>query len=84
LTADQERELQRFQKEKLRIRKELRDVKLGLDHDIQTLGSRLKLIDIVLAPAVFALLALLIAGAARRRRRAAPSASVSSVPATSG
>jgi len=84
LTADQERELQRFQKEKLRIRKELRDVKLGLDHDIQTLGSRLKLIDIVLAPAVFALLALLMAGTARRRRRAAPSASVSSVPATSG
>lgn len=84
LTADQERELQRFQKEKLRIRKELRDVKLGLDRDIQTLGSRLKLIDIVLAPAVFALLALLIAAAARRRRRAAPRASVSSVPATSG
>jgi ABC-type uncharacterized transport system involved in gliding motility auxiliary subunit len=84
LTADQERELQRFQKEKLRIRKELRDVKLGLDRDIQALGSRLKLIDIVLAPAVFALLALLIAGAARRRRRGAPSASVSSVPATSG
>ena len=84
LTADQERELQRFQKEKLRIRKELRDVKLGLDRDIQALGSRLKLIDIVLAPAVFALLALLIAGAALRRRRGAPSASVSAVPATSG
>ena len=84
LTADQERELQRFQKEKLRIRKELRDVKLGLDRDIQTLGSRLKLVDIVLAPAAFALLALLIAVAARRRRRAAPRPSVSSVPATSG
>jgi ABC-type uncharacterized transport system involved in gliding motility auxiliary subunit len=76
LTAEQERELQRFQQEKLRIRKELRDVKLGLDRDIQALCSRLKLINIVLAPAAFAVLALLIAGTARRRRRAALRASV--------
>jgi len=76
LSADQERELQRFQKEKLRIRKELRDVKAGLDRDIQALGGRLKLINIVLAPAAFALLALLLAGAARRRRRAGPYAPV--------
>jgi gliding motility-associatede transport system auxiliary component len=74
LSADQERELQRFQKEKLRIRKELRDVKAGLDRDIQALGGRLKLINIVLVPAAFALLALLLAGAARRRRRAGPRA----------
>ena len=74
LSADQERELQRFQKEKLRIRKELRDVKAGLDRDIQALGGRLKLINIVLVPAAFALLALLLAGVARRRRRAGPRA----------
>jgi len=80
LTADQERELQRFQKEKLRIRKELRDVKLGLDRDIRSLGNRIKLIDIVLAPAAFALLALLIAWVARRVRRAAYSAA----PRTAG
>lgn len=73
LTADQERELQRFQKERLRIRKELRDVKLGLDRGIQRLGARLKLIDIVVAPAVFALLAGLVAALARRRRSAASS-----------
>ena len=71
LTVDQERELQRFQKEKLRIRKELRDVKLGLDRDIRALGGRIKLIDIVLAPAGFALLALLIAWVVRRVRRGA-------------
>jgi ABC-type uncharacterized transport system involved in gliding motility auxiliary subunit len=83
LTADQERELQRFQKERLRIRKELRDVKLGLDRDIQVLGSRLKLIDIVLAPAAFALLGVLAAVAARRRRRepaAVHSATVTATP----
>ena len=71
LTAEQERELQRFQGEKLRIRKELRDVKLGLDRDIRSLESTIKLIDIVLAPAAFAGIALLIAALARRRRRAA-------------
>jgi len=85
LTADQERELQRFQKERLRIRKELRDVKLGLDRDIRALGNRIKLIDIVLAPAAFALLALLIAVAVRRRRRAlAPSAAAHEPAAVGG
>jgi ABC-type uncharacterized transport system involved in gliding motility auxiliary subunit len=71
LTAEQERELQRFQQEKLRIRKELREVRSGLDRDIRSLESTIKLIDIVLAPAAFAAIALLIAAAARRRRRAA-------------
>jgi ABC-type uncharacterized transport system involved in gliding motility auxiliary subunit len=87
LTADQERELQRFQKERLRIRKELRDVKLGLDRDIRALGNRLKLIDIVLAPAAFAVISVLIATMGRRRRRpaAAPSAtSTSPMPAADG
>ncbi|HEX4596802.1 MAG TPA: hypothetical protein VH278_03370, partial [Burkholderiaceae bacterium] len=84
LTADQERELQRFQKERLRIRKELRDVKLGLDRDIRALGNRLKLIDIVLAPAAFAVVALLISITARRRRRRVASApSAPSTPSTS-
>jgi ABC-type uncharacterized transport system involved in gliding motility auxiliary subunit len=71
LTAEQERELQRFQQEKLRIRKELRDVKAGLDRDIRSLDSAIKLIDIVLAPAAFAAVALLITFVARRRRRVA-------------
>ncbi len=87
LTAEQERELQRFQKERLRIRKELRDVKLGLDRDIQALGTRLKLIDVIVAPALFALLALMVNTAARRRRRAAATvadAAAGSQPAMSG
>jgi ABC-type uncharacterized transport system involved in gliding motility auxiliary subunit len=87
LTAEQERELQRFQKERLRIRKELRDVKSGLDRDIRALGTRLKLIDVVLAPALFAVLALLVNTAARRRRRAAATvadAAAASQPVASG
>jgi ABC-type uncharacterized transport system involved in gliding motility auxiliary subunit len=83
LTADQERELQRFQKERLRIRKELRDVKLGLDRDIRALGNRLKLIDIVLVPAAFAVVALLISMTARRRRRVAAAPSAPATPAAS-
>ena len=87
LTAEQERELQRFQKERLRIRKELRDVKSGLDRDIRALGTRLKLIDVIVAPALFAILALLVNTAARRRRRAAATvadAEAASQPAVSG
>jgi ABC-type uncharacterized transport system involved in gliding motility auxiliary subunit len=79
LTAEQEHELERFQKERLRIRRELRDVRLGLDREIQALGSRVKLIDIVLAPGAFALLALLVAVTARRRRRIAAPASSSPI-----
>ncbi|MCP5471965.1 MAG: Gldg family protein [Sinobacteraceae bacterium] len=69
LTPEQERELQRFQHEKLRIRKELRDVRLELDQDIRQLGNRLKFTNIVVVPLLFAGLALLAALWRRRQRR---------------
>ncbi|MCC6173492.1 MAG: Gldg family protein, partial [Gammaproteobacteria bacterium] len=47
LTPEQEQELERFQREKLRIRKELRDVRLQLDQDIRELGNRLRFTNIV-------------------------------------
>jgi ABC-type uncharacterized transport system involved in gliding motility auxiliary subunit len=68
LTPDQEQALNRFQAEKLRIRKELRDVQLGLDQNITRLGNWLKIIDIVLAPVLFAVLTVLIGVFVRRRR----------------
>ncbi|HTT03375.1 MAG TPA: Gldg family protein [Steroidobacteraceae bacterium] len=71
LSPDQERELQHFQADKLRIRKELRQVRLGLDQDIDRLGTTLKVINIVIVPVLFAVIALLIA--LRRRRRVAAS-----------
>jgi len=74
ITPEQEREIEHFQTEKLRIRKELRAVRAGLDADIKRLGTLLKIINIVVVPAAFALAALLIAGW-RRRQRAAPPAS---------
>ncbi len=68
LTPEQEKELDHFQQEKLRIRKDLRAVRAGLDQDIKGLGSELKIINIVLVPLLFAAIALL-AGLWRRRTR---------------
>lgn len=70
LTPQQEQELERFQEEKLRIRKELRDVRLGLEQEIRTLGNELKLANIVYMPAALAGVALLVA-LWRRKRHAA-------------
>lgn len=70
LTPEQEAEIARFEGEKLRIRKELRDVRLGLDQDIRRLGNELKILNIVVVPAIFALVALLVASWRRRRREA--------------
>ncbi|MGC1457861.1 MAG: Gldg family protein [Steroidobacteraceae bacterium] len=69
LTPDQEQALTRFQNEKLRIRKELRDVRLGLDQDITRLGNWTKLINIIVAPVLFALIAVVVGLLVRRHRR---------------
>jgi ABC-type uncharacterized transport system involved in gliding motility auxiliary subunit len=70
LSTDQAREIERFQQEKLRIRKELRAVKAGLETDIKALGMKMKFINILLVPLVFTGLALLVAAWNRRRRHA--------------
>jgi ABC-type uncharacterized transport system involved in gliding motility auxiliary subunit len=70
LTPEQQREIERFEAEKLRIRKELREVRSGLNEDIRGLGNRIKFVNIVLMPAIFALVALFIA-LWRRKRQAA-------------
>ncbi|HEX3842723.1 MAG TPA: Gldg family protein [Steroidobacteraceae bacterium] len=70
LTPAQQQEIERFEAEKLQIRKQLRAVQAGLVSDIDKLGTELKVIDIIVMPALFALAALLIA-ATRRRRPAA-------------
>ena len=72
-----ESELARFQQQKLRIRKELRSVRLGLDQDITRLGDVLKVVNIVVAPIVFVVAALLIG---QRRRRGASGHAASAAP----
>ena len=58
LSPEQERALLDFQQQKLRIRKELRDVRHRLDQDIEQLGAWLKFANIVLAPVLLTLLLL--------------------------
>jgi ABC-type uncharacterized transport system involved in gliding motility auxiliary subunit len=70
LTPAQERQIEHFEAEKLTIRERLRAVQAGLVRDIDRLGTELKVINIIVMPALFALAALLIA--ALRRRRHAP------------
>jgi ABC-type uncharacterized transport system involved in gliding motility auxiliary subunit len=80
LTPEQEKELDNFQDEKLRIRKELRAVRAGLDQEIKRLGNELKIINIIVVPIVFALVALFIGVWRRRQRSSAPS----TAPVTAG
>ena len=72
LTAEQEAALQRFQQEKLRIRKELRNVRHQLDKDIETLGSTLKFLNIVLLPLLLTLLLLALNYVRLRRHKVQP------------
>ena len=66
LSEDQQKELARFQQEKLKIRKELRDVQHQLNQDIESLGTRLKLINIFAIPL---LLTIIVIGLRIRQTR---------------
>jgi ABC-type uncharacterized transport system involved in gliding motility auxiliary subunit len=70
LSPEAAQAIERFQEEKLRIRKELRAVKAGLETDIKSLGMKLKLVNILVVPVVFTLLALLVNAWHKRRRHA--------------
>ena len=50
LSDEQTKAIKSFQDQKLRIRKELRDVRHRLDKDIEDLGGWLKLINILVMP----------------------------------
>lgn len=64
----QEKELESFQQEKLTIRKQLREVQHQLDKDIEELGTRLKLINILLMPLLVCLFALIMFFMKRRKK----------------
>ena len=55
LSTEQEAALVNFQDEKLRIRKDLREVRHSLDQDIEQLGGKLKFINILLMPLLLTL-----------------------------
>jgi len=61
LNPQEESALSNFQSEKLRIRKELREVQHQLNRDIEALGTKLKLVNIGLMPFLLIVLAISIA-----------------------
>jgi ABC-type uncharacterized transport system involved in gliding motility auxiliary subunit len=76
LSPEQERALDDFQQQKLRIRKELREVRHQLDSDIDRLGAQLKFVNIVVAPLLLTLGLLVWHRLRAARRRAADSAAI--------
>jgi len=71
LSDAQRREIESFRREKVRIRKDLRDVRHALRKDIETLEATLKFVNIGLVPILIALGGTLLgAYRVRRRRRA--------------
>lgn len=74
LSPEQKAELDNFLKRKLEIRKELRQVRRQLDAEIETLGTRLKIVNIVLIPLLVTLAALAFAWWRAQRRRQAQGA----------
>lgn len=68
LSPEQSAEIQRFQAEKLQVRKELRKVRHELDKNIQNLGSWLKAINIGLMPLILTILALVLSAIRIKKR----------------
>jgi ABC-type uncharacterized transport system involved in gliding motility auxiliary subunit len=71
LSPEQKTELDNFLKRKVEIRKELRQVRRQLDAEIESLGTRLKVVNILLMPVLVTIAALAFAWWRSQRRRAA-------------
>jgi ABC-type uncharacterized transport system involved in gliding motility auxiliary subunit len=69
VSAEQRQEIEQIRQRQLAINKELRDVQHQLNAEIDALGVRLKMINIVLMPALVALLGLLYGWRRTRRNR---------------
>jgi ABC-type uncharacterized transport system involved in gliding motility auxiliary subunit len=70
LSPEQQEELSSFLQKRADIRKQLRQVRRGLDERIDALGTRIKLVDIGLMPLLVTLAALAFAWWKRRGRAA--------------
>jgi ABC-type uncharacterized transport system involved in gliding motility auxiliary subunit len=68
MSPEQEREVQRFLDEQIRIRQELRSVRRELDRNIEGLGTTLKVINIAVVPLVLTALTLLVVFLRRSRK----------------
>ncbi|HET7331766.1 Gldg family protein [Dyella sp.] len=68
-SAEQKQEIEQFLQRQLAISKELRDVQHQLNAEIDALGTRLKVINIVMLPALITLVGLLYGWKRTRRNR---------------
>src|SRR6056297_579063 len=71
LTPDQEAEIDRFMEQRLEIRRQLRQVRRELDEEIEALGTRIKIINIMLVPLLVTMVALFVAWRRRRQQHGA-------------
>ncbi len=69
LTPEQEAEVEKFQQERLQIRKKLRDVQHQLNKDIEQLGTRLKIINTAAIPLLLVVFAVVMALVRSKRRK---------------
>jgi len=69
LSAEQQKEIDRFRDEVISIRKSLRDVQHALRQNIERLGAWLKFVDIGLVPILVGIAAVAVALVRARRRR---------------
>ena len=61
ISAEAQVEIDKFQEQRLQIRKKLREVRHQLNRDIEALGTLLKIINILAVPVVLTVAALLMA-----------------------
>jgi ABC-type uncharacterized transport system involved in gliding motility auxiliary subunit len=69
VSAEQEKEIKKFQEEKSRINKELRLVRRTMRKDIEALGNKLKFINILLMPLIVVIAGLGFAFYRRNKSR---------------
>jgi ABC-type uncharacterized transport system involved in gliding motility auxiliary subunit len=72
LTPEQQQEVDKFQQERLQIRKRLREVQHQLNKDIEQLGSTLKILNMLAIPVLLAIFLLVLTGLRRRAANAQP------------
>ncbi len=69
LTGEQREEVQRFQNQRLEIRKQQREVQRELRREIDSLGTTTKLVNVFLVPVILTIIALVVASVRSRRSR---------------
>ena len=67
MSPEQQAEVERFQQEQSRIRRELREVQRELDSSIEGLGTALKIVNIVAVPLALLVFGLVVLALRRRR-----------------